>query len=443
VICLVDFWNEGLCESPRSPGGSSHVPPAVAASRLLGPGWRLDVLCPVSRRPRSTGRPLPVSPPGERSILLFTSGDGVFEFGGTFDKGERLLTFNLPDARVVLPTIDVSGPDKTAVSVVAPGAQAALAAYPVDLGKAVSRTDLLTQLRGAKVNLPTNQIVAARAGWEYPPADKGQNPTCTVKVMNTTGKRLPKGQWVFLSDGKVVSQNSPQDELAPTTPPTFALAIFALAPPRTVADLSLALRVAPSTPDPRLAVKSTFSDTAITVTQKATAGGLPSVRKIANGAIYSRDRRSTASSIKTSYPADSLNNFATQGLPLTLKYPRDANWSLLSLPMQPGKDGTYGFQLSLADQAAFTVSEERSTTLSDPLLPATADTIARRPEAYPLADREYWREQARFSIFALEEGLLPRLDGGEVITAYGQPIDPAPIRRMLQRAKNLLERVPA
>jgi hypothetical protein len=71
------------------------------------------------------------------------------------------------------------------------------------------------------------------------------------------------------------------------------------------------------------------------------------------------------------------------------------------------------------------------------------EAIARRPEAYLPADREYWCEQARFSIFALEQGLLPKLDEGAAITAYGQPIDAAPIRRMLERAKKVLERVPA
>src|SRR5262245_50681590 len=71
------------------------------------------------------------------------------------------------------------------------------------------------------------------------------------------------------------------------------------------------------------------------------------------------------------------------------------------------------------------------------------DAIARRPEASVPADREYWRDQARFSITALERGLLPKLDRGEVVSAYGEPIDPAPIRRMLERAKKALERVPA
>jgi hypothetical protein len=69
--------------------------------------------------------------------------------------------------------------------------------------------------------------------------------------------------------------------------------------------------------------------------------------------------------------------------------------------------------------------------------------IARNPEAFTAEEREYWREQARFSISMLEEGLLPKLDRGETVVAYGDPMDPAPIRRLLQRVKRLLERVPA
>jgi hypothetical protein len=71
------------------------------------------------------------------------------------------------------------------------------------------------------------------------------------------------------------------------------------------------------------------------------------------------------------------------------------------------------------------------------------EAIARQPDVYPAADRKYWREQARFSITALEGGLLPRLTRGEVVSAYGEPIDPVPIRRMLLRARAALEKVPA
>src|SRR5262245_2200756 len=71
------------------------------------------------------------------------------------------------------------------------------------------------------------------------------------------------------------------------------------------------------------------------------------------------------------------------------------------------------------------------------------EAIVRNPEAFTPAEREYWRDLARFSITVLEGGFLARLEQGEQVMAYGEPLRAAPVRRLLERAKALLEKVPA
>jgi hypothetical protein len=68
--------------------------------------------------------------------------------------------------------------------------------------------------------------------------------------------------------------------------------------------------------------------------------------------------------------------------------------------------------------------------------------VTRNPKAFSAEEREYWREQTKFLVKTLEQGLLPRLAKGEKLEAYGELIDEKPVRRLVERAKKLLARMP-
>jgi hypothetical protein len=70
-------------------------------------------------------------------------------------------------------------------------------------------------------------------------------------------------------------------------------------------------------------------------------------------------------------------------------------------------------------------------------------SVSRNPGAFTPEERQYWRDQTRLLVRTLEQELLPRLARGEKFEAHGEVIDERPVRRLLERARKLLARVPA